>query len=164
MKMSNMKFLSLVLAFSIFMTINVNVFAQTQITSTGTNNLEQVTLLNAFNQCSNKVSESFLRNDMKLASEETRKALEFVKKDALHATVEGQKLLNESRKELRQLVQDLETGVSLSEEEIKEVFAGARNAIIKNHHYVAIERLHIEASSPTEIPITKLMSLTLQQQ
>jgi hypothetical protein len=147
MKMSNTNFLSLVLAFSILLTINV--FAQTQITSTKVNKLEQVTLLNAFNQCSNKVSESFLRNDMKLASEETRKALEFVKKDALHATVEGEKLLNESRKGLKQLVQDLETGVSLSEEELKEVFVGARNAIIKNHHYVAIKRLHIQASNLT---------------
>ncbi len=88
---------------------------------------------------------------MKLASEETREALEVVKKDALYATVEGKKLLNESGKGLKELVQNLETDVSLSEEELKEVFAGARNAIIKNHHYVTIERLHIEASNLTAI-------------
>jgi len=145
--MSNMKLLSIVLAFSILMTINA--FAQTQITSTKTSKLEQVTLLNAFEKCSNKASESFLRNDMKLASEETRKALEVVKKDALHATIEGGKLLNESREGLEKLACDLEKGVSVSEEKLKEVFIGARNAIIKNHHYVAIERLHIQASNLT---------------
>ena len=86
---------------------------------------------------------------MKLASEETREALEVVKKDALYATVEGKKLLNESGKGLKELVQNLETDVSLSEEELKEVFASARNAIIKNHHYLVIERLHIQASNLT---------------
>ncbi|GEM_PF-6080113 len=140
-----MKFLSIVLVFSIFMTLTfmtINAFAQTQITSTK---------INAFEKCSNKASESFLRNDTKLASEETRKALEVVKKDALNATVEGGKLLNESMEGLEKLAQDLETGVSISEEKLKEVFIGARNAIIKNRHYVTIERLYRQASNPTDV-------------
>lgn len=147
--MNNLRFLSTVLAFSVFITTNA--FAQARATSTGINKLEQVTLLNAFKKYSNKARESFLKNEMKLASEETRKALEVVKKDSLNATVEGKELLNESKEGLENLAKDLETGVSISEENFKKVFVGARNAIIKNHHYVTIERLCRQASNPTSI-------------
>lgn len=147
--MSNMKSLSIALVVLIFMTTNA--FAQTEIISTTMSKREQVTLLNAFEKYSARASISFLNNDMKLASEEIRKALEVINKDALYAVFEGKKLLNESKEGLEGLAQNLEAGVNISEGEFKEIFISAHNAIIINHHYTTIERLHKQVSNPADI-------------
>jgi hypothetical protein len=147
--MNSIRFIAISLALSVFTTGNA--FAQMQIPPIKVNKLEEVTLLNAFEEYSNEASENFLNNDMKLASKETRKALALVKKDSLNTTIEGEELLNKSSEELEKVAQYLETGISIQKEDLKEAFMDARNAIIINHHYRTIKRLGIQASNPASI-------------
>ncbi len=81
----------------------------------------------------NTAHESFLKKDMKVAAEETRKAVHVLKDEVSHASSGGKKLLEKSAKELEELAGDLEKGTVSSEERLKEVFSNARNAISKHH-------------------------------
>ena len=81
----------------------------------------------------NLAHDSFLKKDMKMASEETKKAMKVLQDEFSHATAEGKKLLQKSVTELEKFAGDLEKGTVSSEKKLTDTFANARNAIAKHH-------------------------------
>lgn len=82
-----------------------------------------------------KAKEHFLQDEKEAASKEIQKATAFLKLQESRATDEGKKALVISIAELKNLAEDIEKGVTISDKDLDHAFARAHHALTK--HYLS---------------------------
>ena len=83
--------------------------------------------------------ESFLEKNYKMAAEEIRKSVKYMKSEEAHAGTEGKKLLKSSVDELKELAKDVEQGKVTTVKTLDDAFSRANNALIRNRQMSAME-------------------------
>jgi hypothetical protein len=86
-----------------------------------------------------KARESFLEKNYKVAAEEIRKSIKFMKSEESRAGAEGKKLLKSSVDELKNLAKDVEQGKVTTVKTLDNAFSKANNALIRNRQMNAME-------------------------
>ncbi len=86
-----------------------------------------------------KAKQDYVDKNMKAASEEIRKAAEWMKSETAKAKGKGKEALTASYRELEKLGDDLKKGTVKSEKEIEMASARAYNALATNSHLKSAE-------------------------
>ena len=94
-----------------------------------------------------KARESFLEKNYKIAAQEIRKSVKYMKSEESHAGMEGKKLLKSSIDELKKLAKDVEQGKVTTVKTLDNAFSRANNALIRNRQMSAMESETKEAAA-----------------
>ena len=96
-----------------------------------------------------KARESFLEKNYKIAAQEIRKSVKYMKSEESHAGADGKKLLKSSADELKKLAKDVEQGKVTTVKTLDNAFSRANNALIRNRQMSAMESETKEAAAKT---------------